>query len=453
MATSGGKRRKESPQKNGLRGFPLFLALLFAFCFGGLCSWLFLPRTEGTADRPQDEVGSASATAEVEEPAAPDVSVDTETISDAGPAEETDSVSASEPEHDPMYAAAERLLAEMTLEEKIYQLFIVTPEQLTGSDATLTQSGEEIRAALEAKPVGGIVYMGENLETRDQVTEMVAAAQSYSQYGLFIAVDEEGGRVARFGNNAAMGTTSFPAMLELGAQGTAAVQSAMTTIGTEIGAFGVNLDFAPVADVFTNPENTVIGDRAFSTDAATAAELVRAAVTGFRESGMLCTLKHFPGHGDTLGDSHTEAVYTDKTLEELRETEFLPFKAGIEAGAEFVMVGHICTPNITDSTTPATLSCTIVTDILRDELGFDGIIITDGMNMSAITSYYSSGEAAVLAVQAGVDIVLMPADLERAAAGLREAVEKGELTEERIDESVLRVLLCKLRQGIIVVEE
>ncbi|MCD7837776.1 MAG: hypothetical protein LUG65_02545, partial [Clostridiales bacterium] len=218
------------------------MALLFAFSSGGVCAWLFLRRTDGTADSSRDEADSVRTTADVEEPAAPEMSADTKIISDTETDGEGESASASEAEADPTYAAAERLLVEMTLEEKIYQMFIVTPEQLTGSDATITQSGEETRAALEAKPVGGIVYMGGNLETRDQVMEMIAAAQSYSKYGLFIAVDEEGGRVARFGNNVAMGTTSFPAMLELSAQGTDAVQSAMTTIGTEIGAFGVNLD-------------------------------------------------------------------------------------------------------------------------------------------------------------------------------------------------------------------
>lgn len=458
--TPGGARRKAPPQKQGgLRGLSLVLALLLAFCSGGVCSWLLFRAPQSGGAEPQDESGGVSAVSAAEESAQPEASAsdpgaepDVDPGAEAASAAESapaESASSEDPELDAVSLRAEQILGEMTLEEKLYQLFVVTPEQLTGSDDPVTQADEAVKAALEAHPVGGVIYMENNLETPEQVTSLSAALQADSKYGLFLAVDEEGGRVARFGNNAALGTTSFPAMLELGQQGTDAVQRAMTTIATEVGAFGVNLDFAPVADVYTNPENTVIGDRAFSTDAETAAALVEAAVTGFRQGGMLCTLKHFPGHGDTQGDSHTEAVYTDKTLEELRETEFLPFQAGIAAGAEFVMVGHICTPNITDSTTPATLSYTMVTEILRGELGFDGIVITDGMNMSAITAYYNSGEAAVQAVQAGVDLILMPNSLEGAVAGLQAAVESGELSEERIDESVLRILLCKLRQGIL----
>jgi beta-N-acetylhexosaminidase len=177
--------------------------------------------------------------------------------------------------------------------------------------------------------------------------------------------------------------------------------------------------------------------------------MVEAAVQGFKKSSVLCTLKHFPGHGDTSGDSHTGAVYTYKTLDELRAEELLPFQAGIDAGADLVMVGHICTPSITDSSTPATLSSIIVTDILRDELGFQGVVITDAMNMSAITNFYNSGEAAVKAVQAGVDVILMPANLNDSIQALTNAVENGTITEKRIDESVMRILSVKLEHGII----
>ncbi len=346
---------------------------------------------------------------------------------------------------------AAEILAGMTLEERIYQMFIVTPEQLTGVGQVVS-AGETTRQALQNYPVGGIIYMGPNIVDPNQVTEMIANTQSYSKLGLFISVDEEGGRVDRLGSNSAMGTTSFPAMMTVGASGTEAAYNAGLTIGNDIQKFGFNLDFAPVADVYSNSANTVIGDRAFSTDPLEAAELVSAAVKGFRESGVLCTLKHFPGHGDTAADSHNGMAVSNKTESELQSCEFLPFRAGITAGAEFVMIGHISLPNVTGDQTPATMSHTVVTGLLREKLGFDGVVITDAMNMGAIVNYYSAGEAAVASVKAGVDIILAPSSLSGAVSGIQSAVASGELTEERINESVMRILMLKLERGIITTE-
>ena len=279
---------------------------------------------------------------------------------------------------------------------------------------------------------------------------MIENIQSYSKLGLFIAVDEEGGKVARLSKNPAMGTTVFPAMQEIGATGdTDRAYQVGHTIGTEIAEAGFNLDFAPVADVFSNPNNTVIGSRAFSSDPKTAADMVAACVKGFNDSGMLCTLKHFPGHGDTNADSHYGEAETGKTLEQLEACEFLPFEAGIKAGAPFVMIGHITAPNVISEAVPASLSHEMITGLLREQLGFDGIVITDSMSMKAITDQYSSGEAAVMALKAGADIILMPEDLRGAVDGVLDAIASGELSEERIDESVLRILGVKLSNGII----
>lgn len=343
---------------------------------------------------------------------------------------------------------AEALLNQMTLEERIYQMFIVTPEQLTGVDL-VTQSGKLTKDAINKYPVGGIIYFADNLISRNQCVEMINNIQDYSKIGLFIAVDEEGGKVARVGKNSEMGTTSFPSMETIGASGDVSkAYQVGYTIGSELSELGFNLDFAPVADVFSNPDNTVIGDRAFSNDAQIAATMVSACVDGFNESGMACTLKHFPGHGDTENDSHYEAVYIDKSLEELYECELIPFQEGIKAGADFVMIGHINMPNITEEDIPASLSKEVVTDLLRTELGFEGIVITDSMAMQAIAEEYSSGNAAVRAIQAGVDIILMPENLEEAVAGILNAVQESHITEERINESVMRILIKKIKSGI-----
>ena len=218
-------------------------------------------------------------------------------------------------------------------------------------------------------------------------------------------------------------------------------------IASDLISFGFNLDLAPVADVWSNPDNTVIGDRAYSTDFALAADLVAAAVEGFHAGGAACTLKHFPGHGDTSADSHYGAVYVDKSLDELRTQELLPFRSGIQAGADMVMMGHLILSDIDSA--PAPFSHEIVTGLLREELGFDGVVITDSLEMSAVSDYFTSGEIAVKCIQAGVDLLLCPADLDQAVTALTDAVESGEISEERINESVLRILELKLRQGIL----
>ncbi|MCD8006561.1 MAG: glycoside hydrolase family 3 protein [Oscillospiraceae bacterium] len=361
----------------------------------------------------------------------------------------TEATTEAEPHELTTEERALEILSGMSLEEQVYQLFIVRPEQITGSSTKITEAGSDFEEGLSSYPVGGIAMFAENIIDREQTIEMISDMQSYSTLGLFIAVDEEGGTVARIGNNSAMGTTSFPSMKTVGNTGdTDEAYNVGYTIGTEILELGFNLDFAPVADVDSNPNNTVIGNRAFSTDADIAAEMVAAAVEGFNDSGILCTLKHFPGHGDTSTDSHLGYTELDKSLAELWETEFVPFASGIEAGADLVMVGHISVPQVTGDDTPASLSATMI-NILREDLGFDGLIITDSMQMEAITDRYTSAEAAVLAIQAGVDIILMPENLEEAANGIIEAVENEEISEERIAESVLKILEVKIEAGII----
>ena len=348
-----------------------------------------------------------------------------------------------------IYEAASELLSAMSVEEKVCQLFVTAPEGLPGVSGTVTAAGDELCSALEQYPVGGLILFGANIIDRQQTAGLISGAQSVSKLGLFIGVDEEGGMVSRLGNKPAMETTAFPDMRQIGDTGdvTQAYEVGLT-IGKDISALGFNVDFAPVADVDSNPANPVIGTRAFSSDAQTASQMVAACVAGFLDSGVLCTLKHFPGHGDTAADSHYGSAQVNKSLDELRQCELLPFAAGISVGAPMVMIGHISLPEITGSDIPATLSYEIVTQLLRDELGFDGLVITDALNMSAVSGRYSSKEAAVLAVNAGCDLLLMPYSLTDAAEGILEALDSGEISPERLDESVLRILEAKLRSGV-----
>lgn len=348
------------------------------------------------------------------------------------------------PEPDPTEVRAREILEAMSLHEKICQMMIVYPEDVAGVER-VSISGPLMESGLKSWPVGGLVYAAKNLEDSQQVKDMTSGAQERSALGLFICVDEEGGRVGRLMNN--IGTTKLDAMFTYRDQGTDTAYSNALTIGRDIAAHGFNVDFAPVADVWSNPENTAIGDRAYSDDFEQAAELVASAVKGFTDAGVISSLKHFPGHGDTSEDSHFGGAYTDKTLEELRTQEFLPFVAGIDAGAEMVMVSHVTVSSVTD--VPATVSGEIITDILRGELGFDGVVITDSLAMAALTGKYSTSEIVKMCVDAGVDILLGPGSLSSAVSALKAAVSSGEISRERIDESVMRILLLKLRHGII----
>lgn len=335
-------------------------------------------------------------------------------------------------------------LAGMTLHEKVCQMMFVTPEELTGEDG-VTVAGYATRQALENYPVGGIVYFAKNLESQDQVKEMIDNSQKDSSIGLFVATDEEGGVVNRLMDT--VGTTYIGSMYYYKDDGDETAYENAYTIANDMSALGFNLDFAPVADVWSNPDNTVIGERAYSDDYAQAAELVGNAVKGFNDGGVMCTLKHFPGHGDTAEDSHYSSAYVHRTKEEIMADEMQPFRSGIEAGAEFVMVGHLIVPDIDE--VPATLSYKIATGILRDELKFEGVVITDSFEMESIADNYSVDDAVVMSVKAGMDMILQPKDMASAVNSIEQAVADGELSEDRIDESVRRILTLKESRGLL----
>ena len=348
------------------------------------------------------------------------------------------SPAAGEGSPDRYEASARRILAGMTREEKVWQMLVLFPQQVTGdavsADAQLWQE------SLAARPVGGIVLDGDNMESEAQLRALLTAAGTAGAVPLLTCVDEEGGAVARVAYNLGA-VTDFEPMFTYRGGGAETAFANARTLGSELSSLGFNVDFAPVADVWTNPDNAVIGRRAYSDDAAEAAALISAAVQGFHAGGTACVLKHFPGHGDTAEDSHLGAAYCYKSAAELRECELLPFAAGIAAGADMVMMGHITVPAL-DSARPATLSPAVVTGLLRQELGYDGVVITDALQMRALN--VGGAESAVLAVEAGCDLLLAPEDPAAVAAAVLDTVD-----EARLDESVLRILQLKLRRGIV----
>lgn len=345
-------------------------------------------------------------------------------------------------------AAVDERIGAMTLEQKVAQLFIVTPEALVEGVSQVTQAGDMTREGVTAHPVGGIVYFAQNLLDPEQTTTMLAnVKQFYADAGNvapFIAVDEEGGTVVRVADNEAFGAQDVGDASALGSAGdTEAAKRAAEQIADYLMPLGFNLDFAPVADVVDPLRSDTMGLRSFSSDAAVAADMVRAEVEGFRDKKMLCCAKHFPGIGAAAGDSHEGAITIEATNEELETVDLVPFRAAIEAGVPMIMVGHVSLPNIVGDSTPAPLSSAVVQGMLRDSLGYTGIIVTDSLSMGAITDYYTPAEAAVAALKAGCDIPLMPERFDEAYQGVLDAVQAGKLTEERLDESLIRILSAK----------
>lgn len=368
--------------------------------------------------------------------------------SDNTPAEVTGGEDVQDPAHQSGFAEGsdivEKTLADMSLRDKVCQMMFVRPESITGIDV-VTAAGDTTKSALEQYPVGGIVYFAQNMESKDQVKEMIDNSQSYSKVGLFISTDEEGGMVNRLMNT--VGTTYIDSMYNYKDEGTQKAHDNAYTIASDMAALGFNMDFAPVADVWSNPDNTVIGERAYSDDYSQAAELVGSAVKGFEDGGVMCTLKHFPGHGDTAEDSHYSSAYVRRTKDEIMADEMQPFTAGIDAGAEFVMVGHLIVPDIDEL--PATLSYKITTEMLRNEMHFEGIAITDSLAMSSIADNYGVGESAVMSIKAGIDMLLDPTDIDTAIDAVVQAVESGDITEDRIDDSVRKILALKEKHGLL----
>ena len=336
------------------------------------------------------------------------------------------------------------LIEAMSTEEKISQLFILS----LGSKNSGTS--ESLAEFVSNSAAGGFILFTENITTVEGTRAFTDALNEHSVIAPFIAIDEEGGVVSRLRSAGLPGYTPQPTAREIGASGDSNnAYSAGYYIGQTLNLIGVNLNFAPVADVLTNPRSTVIGSRAFSTEPETVAYMASAFQAGLRSQGILSSPKHFPGHGNTADDSHFGRAIIASDIEHLRTVEFLPFERLIAEGAEFVMTGHLLVPEVSNTEIPTSLCEFFVTELLREELGFHGIIITDAMNMGAITDEFNSAEAAVLAILAGTDMILMPEDFEQAAYGILQAIEAGTISIERIEESLVRILTAKFNAGLL----
>ncbi len=376
------------------------------------------------------EEEKAKEEAAAQEPPEEEMVIDTPEPAEEEPAEEEDILG----------GLAESYYSEMSIEDKVAGLFMVTPEAITGV-RTATQAGDGTQEALNQYAVGGLIYFSQNILDKEQITTMLSSTASKSNYPIFLAVDEEGGDVSRVANSK-VEVTKVEDMASIGAGGdTSQAVEAGTTIGSYLNELGFNVDFAPVADVAG--EDSALGNRSFGSDPQMVGEMVTGAVNGIEGTGVSACLKHFPGLGSTSEDTHDGRVEITKSLEEMRASDFVPFSAGIEAGADFVMVSHATAPALDEDNVPSSLSKKVITDILRGELGFEGVVITDALDMTAITDYYTPEEAAVMALEAGADMLLMPEDFEKAYNAVLAAVQDGTLSEERINESLNRIYRVK----------
>ena len=343
----------------------------------------------------------------------------------------------------------ETLLSEMSVDEKIGQLFMIAVRNSYDGKRML-HADDYMKSVIERYKPGGIIFFTINFDTPQQTRDLIRGTQLLSGIPLFTAVDEEGGVVARLGNSERMSVTLLPPAAVIGRTGkTEYAAMASKVISRELKALGFNMNMAPVADVNTNSLNPVIGSRTYSDNPEQAGHMVAAVTEAMAEEEMISVLKHFPGHGDTSSDTHKGDVILNHDIQRLEKIEFIPFIMGIEAGADVIMTAHIKVPRVSGSDMPATMSPVILQEILRGELGFQGIIITDAMDMGAVKNYWSSSEAAVNALIAGVDIILIPADIQDAIDGIKEALNTGVINIERIDDSIRRILRVKIKRNII----
>ena len=335
-------------------------------------------------------------------------------------------------------------ISNMTLEQKAGQVLFCAFRR-DENNVPITTYNEALKATLQQYHIGGVVLFGENIDTKEQTKQLIEEIRNSSEIPIFIGIDEEGGSVSRLHFSGKLDVADIPSAEEIGnTNDTTVAYQAGKTIAQELKELGFDVDFAPVADIRENAENTVIGNRAFSNDPQKAADMAVAFSQGLQQEGISAAAKHFPGHGNTIEDSHEGMAVSKDTLEEMEQKQWIPFQKVIENDIDFIMAGHINTPNATTDGLPASLSYQMLTEQLRNHLGFEGIIITDALDMAAVTKYEN---APLMAIQAGADMALMPVDIEKAHTDILTALKQGTLSEDTLNEKVKRILSLKYDKG------
>jgi len=340
------------------------------------------------------------------------------------------------------------ILNGMSLKEKIGQLFILDLKD--NNNSYYTEINDNLKEYIEEYKPGGVILFSDNIDSNQQVKKIIRDLQSLLGIPLFVAVDQEGGRVSRLNSSNNMKVLEIPSHEVLGKLNDAEITWQIgKIIGEELKDLGFNMNLAPVADINSNYKNPVLGDRSFSENTEIVSTMVEAFVQGLQESGVCSVIKHFPGHGATDTDPHNGEVSINLSLSEIRNRELLPFKAGIDRGAVGVMTAHIKTPQIIETADlPATLSSFFINDILRNEMGFNGLVISDSFSMAAIKNFWLPEDSSREFILAGGDMILRPSDIKAAMDGIMKAIDNGTLTVDRINKSVFRILSAKYQFGL-----
>ncbi|WP_462410907.1 glycoside hydrolase family 3 protein [Neobacillus sp. Marseille-QA0830] len=353
------------------------------------------------------------------------------------------------------YDVIGKVIKNMTMEEKVGQMLM--PDFRTWQGQNVTVMNDEMAKLVSDYHLGGVILFRENTVTADQTARLVSAYQDAAEkYAMLISIDQEGGIITRLQTG-----TDFPGNMALGAaRSVKLTEKVGKAIGEELSALGINMDFGPVLDTNNNPDNPVIGVRSFGEDPKLVAKLGNAYMRGLHETGIVSTAKHFPGHGDTAVDSHIGLPEVPHDIVRLKKVELYPFQKAMDAGIDAVMTAHVTFPKVDDTkaiskkdgseiTIPATLSHKVITGLMREEMGYNGVIVTDALNMGAIAEHFGPVDAAIRAVKAGADILLMPVGVEDVANGLYEAIHSGEIPIDRVEQSVKRILTLKLNRTIV----
>lgn len=403
----------------------------------------------------QEELAAQKAeeaeTAEAEPADAPEeTDVAPDEATDAGSSDETASDQTDAVNQEDAEAVLEDMVASqiagMSIEQKVAALFFVTPEQLLGIETPVTEVGSSVSEKLNQYPVGGIVLKEGNITSAEGLSEMVSNLQVFTQNSLFIGISDEGGEDSPF-ITSGISENVIASQKEIAESlGNTGAYSAGISLGSELKQFGFNVDFAPLADVSLK-DGSIAEQKGFGKDAATNAELARNVVKGLTDQSIFAGVKYFPGYGDATQEGNGGQIISQRTRDDLKE-EYAPYQEAIDAGAKFLMISHVSLPKIRGDKRPASLSPEIITDIVRDEWGYDGIVITDYMDKSCIYQKYTYAEAAVGAIEAGADMILSTKNFAKSYNGILDAVKKGQLTEERIDQSLTRIYKVKFASKV-----
>lgn len=436
------QEKKEARHKRRIRNqvISYLVVALFVTAVAAGAVWGVKKITGGRQDAAQEQDGSQDAldnilAGEPELPTPP-------------PESEPESVPESVAELTPEQKLDElvnTLIGVMPLEDKVAGLFLVTPESITGV-GTAVKAGDGTKEALTKYAVGGIVYAGKNIKSEVQFKEMLENTNIYANYPLFLAVEEEGGKRSTV-SNAGIGT-KVDAAKTIGQSGdTNTAYQAGVTLGGNLAGVGINLNLGPVADPAV-ADNGWLGERSFGAGAQLTGSMAASVVQGLQSGGVTACVKYFPGVDSTSENPEKGLAGTDRTEEQFRSEEFTAFQAVIDAGADMIMVSSVAAPGLTGNNEPCVFSDRVITEILRGELGFEGVIISDRLDMLAISDYNGSEEAAIMALKAGCDMLLCPEDFEKAYNGILQAVQDGTISEERINDALRRIYRIKYADRI-----